>query len=87
MGAGAISLLTWRDPHSWILSQLSRATYKLLIPEDGVVMVSMASKLQTIYVNFSLQVTASMGRDMPLFPTSTFLLLIPHCLSLFCHVT
>lgn len=66
-----------RDPHGRILSQLSCAACKLLIPEDGVVKVSMASKLQIIYVNLSLQVAASMGKDMPLFPTSTFLLTHP----------
>lgn len=76
-----------RDPHNQILSQLSCAGCKLLIPEDGVVRVSVASKLQIIYVNFSLQVAASMGRDMPLFPTSTLLLLILHCLSLFYFIT
>lgn len=86
-GAGVISLLTWRDPHSQILSCSFHTAYKLLIPEDGVVKVSMASKLLIIYVHFSLQVAASMGRDTTLLPTSTFLPLILHCLRLFCHIT
>lgn len=63
---------------------------KLLIPEDDIVKVSMASKLQIIYVNFTLQVDASMGWDTSLFPTSKFLpphpslLVLPRHLRLGC---
>lgn len=88
--AGATSLLTQRDPHDWISSQLSYDACKLLIPEDDIVKVSMASKLQIIYVNFTLQVDASMGWDTSLFPTSKFLpphpslLVLPRHLRLGC---
>lgn len=84
--AGATSLLTQRDPHGWISSQLFYAACKLLIPEDVVVKVSMASKLQIIYANFSLQVDASMGWDTSLFPTSKFLSPCPPLLVLPCHL-